>query len=193
MKPFVFIFCSLLSFRAWSAGSYSFEQVIGMSDLIVTGEVEDIQENTFTFRINQTLKGRVLSSITVLKNYECDRYSMYSKGQRMCLFLRKGLMSWTIVDGNTGERPILDETVFLGVDGNYKLSLREFSDGISEFCNTYTTRVTTNGYSFRQKVYFIQEVSEDQLNVYRNKNKFNRWLCSQITYDELTVADGLHL
>lgn len=158
-----------------------------MSDLIAVGEIEDIQENTFTFRISETLKGQVHASISVVKNDECERYARYEKGQKLCLFLSKGLLSWNIIDGKTGERPILDKTVYLCLDENYKLPLDEFSEAIVSFCSTYKARVTMNGYSYRQKVYFTQEVSEEELNTFRNKNKFTRWLYKQLSYDEISM------
>ncbi len=187
MKSVAFIFCSLLSASVWAAKPYSFEQVIGLSDLIVIGEIENVEENTFTFKIEETLKGKVNASISVVKTDECERYARYEKGQKLCLFLRKGLLSWSIIDGNQGERPILDETIYLCLDENYKLPLDEFSEAIVAFCCNFKTRITMNGYSYSQKVYFIQDVSEDELNAFRNKNKFTRWLYGQITYDEVSM------
>lgn len=177
----------MLSVHVRAAKPYSFEQVIGMSDLIVIGTIENVEENTYTFRIDETLKGKVHASISVSKTDECERYALYEKGQKLCLFLKKGLLSWTVIEGNTGERPILGETVYLCLDQNYRLPLEEFSEAISGFCSNFKTRVTVNGYSSRQKVYFIQEVSEDELDAYKSKNKFTRWLCTQITYDEVSM------
>lgn len=176
------IFCLLISLPVQAKRDiYPLEKIIGLSDLIVIGVIEEVEPNTYTFKITETLKGDVHTSIRVekLKEWKYDvRYASYEKGQKLCLFLQKGLLSWNIVNGSSGERPILDQTIYLGVDGNYKLPLAEFSNGILMFQQVYDPKIEITAYS--ERVYFIQKCSFEQLEQFKAQSKFSHWLCRQV-------------
>ena len=66
MKLFAILFCLLTSvFSHAKRDIYPFEKVAGLSDLIVIGFIEEVDLNTYTFKITETLKGDVHASIRV--------------------------------------------------------------------------------------------------------------------------------
>ena len=190
MKLFAILFCLLTSvFSHAKRDIYPFEKVAGLSDLIVVGFIEEVDLNTYTFKITETLKGDVHASIRVEKFVETEfdiRYASHEKGQKLCLFLKKGLLSWSIINGSTGERPILDQTIYLGIDGNYKLPLTEFSKVIHKFNDIYDPKVEVTAYN--ERVSFIQKCSDEELRNFKSEGKFSHWLCNQIN-PELTSQE----
>lgn len=184
MKLIAVLFCLATAFTSQAKKYiYPLEHVIGLADLIVVGEIESVEQNTYTFRITETLKGDVHASIRVekFKEWTCDtRYAKHEKGQKLCLFLKRGLLSWSIINGSTGERPILEQTVYLETGEDiYKLPLAEFSEGITACCRCYKSVVV----SLRDEeiVTFAQVCSDEEVAAFKSSSKFSKWLYEKIS------------
>lgn len=67
-------------------------RLIGTAELVVVGQVEEVQEETFSFRVQSVLVGEsVGQSIDVIqyvpRRFECPRAAPYESGQAFMLFL----------------------------------------------------------------------------------------------------------
>lgn len=193
MKPIAILFFLAVSHYSQATREvYPFEHIIGLSDLIVIGEINEIESNTYTFTITETLKGDVHASIRVekFKEWLCDmRFGSYEKGQKLCLFLKKGLLSWEIINGSSGERPILEETVYLGLEKNYKLPLAEFSTAITGFCKNFKPESIPGIYKYQLS--FVQTGSDEEVKAFRHSSKFAEWLYQQVNNDLLSKEASL--
>ena len=183
MKLIAVLFFLMIAFTSQAKKYiYPLEHVIGLADLIVIGEIESVEQNTYTFRITETLKGDVHATIRVekFKEWTCDtRYAKHEKGQKLCLFLQKGLLSWNIINGSTGERPILEQTIYLGMEEDiYKLPLSEFVEGITSFCKCYATETISGAYE--EIVTFRQMCTDEEIANFRSLSKFTKWLYDRI-------------
>lgn len=171
---------------------YPIEIISGMSDIIVIGEIDIVKDNSYTFRISETLKGKVYKTISVqkFKEWTCDtRFGKVLKGQKFCLFLKKGLTNWTIINGSTGELIISNNSITLGGDEEYKhvdykftpyrLSVDEFKNGIREFSKCYRF---IGEYDFMdKKAHFEQICDYKQISKFKKINNFSAWLYKKMT------------
>lgn len=98
-------------------------RLIAISKLVVVGEVTQIQDKTFTFRIQDSLIGEVSNELIEVKQYiprrfECPREAAYATGQHFMLFLvpnddENTRQVWLILGINgEGEMPIEDGFVY---------------------------------------------------------------------------------
>jgi hypothetical protein len=171
---------------------YPIEIVAGTADIIVVGQIEKVKGNSYTFKISETLKGNTYETITVekFKEWTCDRrFGKVEKGQQLCLFLKKGLTHWSIINGSTGERLISNDSIALGgyeeythVDYQftpYRLSLMEFKNGIRDFCKCY--EFIGKYEMFGDKPSFKQLCSDQQISTFKTSSKFSAWLNDKMT------------
>jgi hypothetical protein len=167
---------------------FPFEVVVGSADIIVIGEIYGIKNNSYTFKITETLKGKVhkIISVNMFKEWTCDiRFSKPKIGQKLCLFLAKNFSSWDIINGSAGELQISDNLIYLGGEDsiifvNHKIvqnsiSLTQFKNGISDFCKCYQF-IGEYGFRNNNPQYFIQTCSDLQIYNLKNRNKFSAWL-----------------
>jgi hypothetical protein len=182
----LFIFFSVLKVEA-KKNIFSTEIVIGCSEIIVIGEIENVHKGTYTFRINETLKGKIYKTITVeeFDEWICDaRFDKVKKGQKLCLFLKKRLTNWTIINGSTGELSISGDSITLGGYEEYKhidfeftpyrLSLNEFKNGIREFCKCYQF---FGDYDYRIGNFHVEQISTNsQIRKFIRRSNFTEWL-----------------
>ena len=171
---------------------YPIEVMAGNAVLIVVGEIDTVKGNLYTFNISETLKGNLYYSISVemFEEWECDkRFAKPEKGQKLCLFLKKGLTNWEIINGSTGELVISNSIITLGGYEEYKhiaykftpykLSLEEFKNGIKEFCKCF---IFIGEYSFRdEKAFFRQVVADKQISEFKNISIFSSWLWEKMS------------
>ena len=171
---------------------YPIEIVAGTADIIVVGQIDKVKGNSYTFKISETLKGKTNETITVenFKEWTCDsRFGKAEKGQQLCLFLKKGLNNWTIINGSTGERLISNDSITLGgyeeykhVDYKftpYRLSLTEFKNGIRDFCKCY--EFVGKYEMFGDVPSFRQLCNDQQITTFRTSTKFSAWLNDKMT------------
>lgn len=175
---------------------YPIEIVAGSADLIVIGEIDVVKDSLYTFTITETLKGEQFYSIMVkmFEEWQCDmRFAKPEKGQKLCLFLNKGLTNWEIINGSTGELEIINDIITLGgyeeykhIDYTftpYKLSLEEFKNGIKAFCNCY---VFIGEYGFvDEKAHFQQIASDKQISEFKIISPFSYWLWEKVRKYEI--------
>lgn len=184
---FLFIIFSSLIVEAKKM-DFPLEVVAGSADIIVIGEIQGIKNNSYTFKITETLKGQVykIISVNMFREWTCDfRFDKPKIGQKLCLFLRKNFSSWEIINGSTGELQVSDNSVYLGGEDlflvvNHKfaqnsISLVQFKNGIKDFCKCYQF---IGDYQSRDNnpQYFIQTCSDLQISNFKNRNKFSIWL-----------------
>jgi hypothetical protein len=133
---------SALSVNA-KKGYMRLEDMVFTADLIVTGEIVKVNNNTYKFKINQALKGTETGTITVtkFKEWTCDnRYQKCVVGEKLCLFLEKGAAGWSIIDGGHGEKPII-KNVIAPDWVYYKSPTGERTMAITDFTKTITALI----------------------------------------------------
>jgi len=86
--------------------------VTSKADLIVEGQIDEIYDGKYDFRITDFIKGKDDTKITVNKweQWMCDtRQIEYETGQKLILFLKKEKGQYQIINGSTGELIINDD------------------------------------------------------------------------------------
>lgn len=170
------------------------EVVIGTADLIVVGKIAAVQNNTYSFNIAQTVKGKTTGTITVqmFQEWTCDtRYTKPYIGEELCLFLKRGAANnyWTIINGSTGEKPIVNDTIipfgyyFLNhslIPAKHKLSLPDFIKTIIEFNNCYTL-ISTDVYAY-EKLAFKQLVNISRIEEFAKLNWVAKLIFDRMNY-----------
>ena len=166
---------------------YPIEIVAGTADLIVIGKIIQVNKTTYNFRIEETIKGQRKEMILVNQHidWECDtRQSKYASGQRLFLFLSKGKKVWTLINGTTGEIPIINGELTLMYEeykhikykyNPYRLSLVEFRDGMIGFTNCFKFKGEYDELSFEKET-FIQLCNDRKAAIFWKTSKFTVWL-----------------
>jgi hypothetical protein len=128
------------------------EILIGTADLIVIGEISKFYELEYKYdlKVTDIIKGECKGTITV-KNFEewtCDyRYQPVEAGEVLMLFLKKKGRAYEIINGSTGEIPIIDSCVILENEefehidyefSPYELSFEEFFNGVTKFSSCFS-------------------------------------------------------
>jgi len=162
--------------------------VAGSADLIVIGEINEVRDNSYTFKITETLKGQVykIISVNMFEEWTCDiRIEKAVKGQKLCLFLKKKSSSWEIINGSAGELFISGSSIYLGGDDSIifvnnkisrnSISLDQFKNGIRDFCKCYQY-IGEYGKWDKLPQGFIQMCSDLQITNFKNRSKFSIWL-----------------
>ena len=177
---------------------YPIEVIAGSADLIVVGEIEIVKGDLYIFNISETLKGNLFNSISVemFEEWECDqRFAKPEIGQKLCLFLKRGLTNWGIINGSTGELVISNNIITLGGYEEYKhidykftpyqLALEDFKNGIREFCKCF---IFVGEYSFRdEKAHFEQIVANKQISEFKAMSDFSFWLWNKMEKYQVVI------
>ena len=191
---FLAIFFSLIKAEAKKL-EFPIEIITGSADLIVIEEIDAVKDNSYTFKIFETLKGQSYGSITVnmFKEWTCDvRFDKAKKGQKLCLFLKKEFSNWEIINGSNGELPILNNSITLKHEEYeyvrdqftpYTISLIDFKIGIKTFCKCYKF---IGRYASIEKGYFSQIGVNDKINKFKLINNFSAWLNKKMMRYQLT-------
>jgi len=191
---FLAIFFSLIKAEAKKL-EFPIEIITGSADLIVIGEIDAVKDNSYTFKIFETLKGQSYGSITVnmFKEWTCDvRFDKAKKGQKLCLFLKKEFSNWEIINGSNGELPILNNSIILKHEEYehvrnqftpYTISLFDFKIGIKTFCKCYKF---IGKYASVEKGYFSRIGDDDKINKFKLINNFSAWLNKKMMRYQLT-------
>ncbi len=191
MKKITLLFLSTLFGLSLSAKKiyWPLEIIAGKADLIVTGKIIDIQENTYTFKINETIKGTagLMISVEKFNEWTCDiRFAKHQVGQALILFLQKSDGHWIIIDGGNGEIPIINQQIKLmnptaytkGI-GNPVFSLTAFKNGIRLFC-LYFQLIQKGREGTRASFSFRPLVSDDKILSFKLNSPFTSWLATQL-------------
>ncbi|WP_324678084.1 hypothetical protein [Hymenobacter sp. GOD-10R] len=87
------------------------EVIASQADYIFIGEIASVQASTYQFYVAEYIKGGGSSSLTVqpFEEWTCDvRYAKVAKGQRLVLFLQKNKGMLELINGSSGELPIIN-------------------------------------------------------------------------------------
>jgi hypothetical protein len=164
---------------------FPIQVIAGSADLIVIGEIDAVTDNSYTFKISETLKGQSYGLITInmFEEWTCDvRFDKPKKGQKLCLFLKKEFSNWEIINGSNGELPILNNSIILKNEQYeyvrdkfipYTISLIEFKIGIKTFCKCYKF---IGKYASIEKGYFVKISDDDKIDNFKLISNFSAWL-----------------
>lgn len=170
---------------------FPFEIVISKADLIVIGQIDTLKLNSYTFKINETIKGIKLTNITVekFKPWLCDPLLYeYKTGQKFCLFLKMRLTHWSLINASTGELLISNDSVTLKYEEYtaqendfipYKLSVNELKSGIIEFCKCY--KFIGKYYRFKDEPSFRQKCCDQKIIEFKKSSQFATWLNAKMS------------
>ena len=178
----------MLSFSLTSAEAkkmyYPLEVVIGLADLIVTGQIANISTDSYTFNIDQTVKGFSNKQIKVkmFKEWECDtRVKKVEIGQKLFLFLKgNSIGSYDIINGSTGEIFILDNEIHGFTNYEKTTKLDHVIIAIKNFISCYL--FTDKEYSPLRRNAFRQIKKSQDIFALGNANAFSSWLFGNMKY-----------
>ena len=166
--------------------------VFAKAELIIVGEIVEIDSSTYKFKIFDTLKGNESDFIVVNKyeDWNCDvRFDEFKINQQLFLCLEKGNQNWDIINGSTGEIPIKNNKAVLRneiVKVNkenmipilYETNLDSFKSGIKHFLNCFEFLGECEKYDKSGK--FLQICSNEELQLFISKSQFTSWLYSKL-------------
>lgn len=183
----VFIFCTT-TVHAKKA-NYSFEALVGLADMIVTGHISNvIGDSSYVFFIDQTIKGETKKEVVVkvFTNWTCDiRWKKPEVGQKLFLFLLKKNNCYETIGGSDGEIFIVENKLRLFNIFNPMVS-QHFSESNSPkvddvivsvknllACYSFSRR---NNYSF----IFRPIKNENEILTFKKANSFSIWLFDRV-------------
>lgn len=197
MKKMILLFLSVLcSFGLYAKKTHlPLEIIAGKADLIVTGKIMEVQEKSYIFKITEALKGSAggLISVEKFEEWTCDiRFAKHKIGQTLFLFLQKGAVNWTIIDGGNGELPIINQqiklmnpTAYSAANPTPTFPITAFKNGIRLFCQ-YFELIQKRGEGIRFSYAFRSLVSSDKILSFKLNSPFSAWLATQIKkYDQV--------
>jgi hypothetical protein len=178
-------------------------QMIGLSELIVTGEVISINVNYFYFKVDSLISG-TLSGNVILISHKKDQqniirsndsnyyenFNNYQHEQKLMLFLKREKTGseeiiWSSVGNyDEAEMKIFNDTIFLesSVFANKeKYSIYNFIDAVVKFENFFKIEISKAFNSIIIK----QIVSEKKLIEFNKSNCHNSFLEILINYNRL--------
>lgn len=163
------------------------ELVAIQADIIVTGQIIAVNNDSYDFEISKYLKGIGVKVIKVkqFEQWTCDtRYAPVATGQKLILFLLAGRGIFTIINGSTGEIPILKNEVSLEMEQYnsrkfipYKLSVTQFSEGIQKLIFCFDMQKRCND-CYPDNL--LQKCSDAEITIFISTSKFTAWLYDKI-------------
>jgi hypothetical protein len=168
------------------------EAIASQAEYIVIGEIVAATATSYTFKVAEYVKGSGHQTVTVqqFKEWTCDvRYAKAAKGQRLFLFLKKHHAALEIINGSSGELPIINDKVTLEYDTYtyergkpfvpYSIELKEFKTGIKKFISCFNVLADPAPFSFQRST-VVQLGSLQEVNAFRAASKFTGWLYERI-------------
>lgn len=118
MKSLVTLICiCALSVNSYAKHYiYPFDVLMDEADLIVVGEIENVNSVSYNFKISETVKGKEhkIIKVEMFKEWTCDiRMRKPVKGQKLLLFLRENGGVYQIINGSNGEKFIEEDKVLI--------------------------------------------------------------------------------
>lgn len=163
---------------------YPLEVIIGLSDLIVVGEIVSVDNKTYKFKITETVKGGdgEESIIKVIKFEEwiCDRrLEQLKNGQRLILFLTKKGKKHEVINGSSGEI-FIKENKLITLYYNQSPNLDEFINAIKLFVTSYKLKI--KNYESLNETVFVQLVSDNEIDVIIKNSKLYSLMVNRMKY-----------
>lgn len=177
---------SILLFLAFSATChakkffYPIEIVAGMADLIVVGEISKVDSNSYEFLIKETVKGSETGSIKVkmFEEWTCDSRRFKAEvGQKLFLFLEKGLFKYEIINGSTGELFIKHEKVLRIIDKN-EPTVTDLVSALKSFTTAY--RFKSDKFGIGEERVFVQLKTDAEIATLSSKTDLSRWFFDRV-------------
>jgi hypothetical protein len=180
---FLLAIICLFSFKTTQAKKYFYpmQVVAGMADLIVEGEINSVSGNSYTFNIDQTIKGTAVKQIIVkmFQEWTCDmRWKKAEPGQTLLLFLTKANDSFDIINGSTGEIFIIDNKVQLFMNAEKNIQLEDAVTAFKNFTSCYSLP-GKDIFPFNKPV-FDQLKTDSEIAVLKKANKVSVYLFSEM-------------
>ncbi|WP_375437561.1 hypothetical protein [uncultured Hymenobacter sp.] len=168
------------------------EAIASQADYIVIGEIVSADPTSYRFKVAEYIKGsgRQILTVQQFAEWTCDvRYAKAAKGQRLFLFLKKHHTALEIIDGSSGEMPIINHTVTLPYESYayqygkpfvpYSIALQEFKTGIKKLVSCFNIPADPNPFSTNSKA-VVQLCGADEIKAFRSASKFTGWLYERI-------------
>ncbi len=159
------------------------------SDVIAIGEIVSFTDSTYEFKVEDYIKGDADSIITVQLFHEwtCNRrYARVEKGQKIFLFLKIAKGQFEILNGSTGEIPIINNEIILNdyeenehIDAQwhpYTMDLLQFKMGISGFIHCFKSVNCDECYTDT----LFQLCDAKSIMSFKLANKFSGWLYERV-------------
>ena len=173
------------------------EVVAAQADCIVVGEIVAVEAASYQFKVTDYVKGSGSRLLTVqqFKEWTCDeRYAKAAPGQRLFLFLQNHNNALEIINGSTGEIPIVNNQLTLEHEPSnlqfgqpfvpYTIGLAEFKTGIATFTHCFQLPKTAgNPYSRA----LVQTCGAKEVARFAATSNFTRWLYRRIN-DRYTIT-----
>lgn len=182
-----FVFCSTAAHA--KKASYSFEALVGLADMIITGHISHVSgDSSYVFVIDQTIKGEIQKEVVVkvFTNWTCDiRWEKPQAGQKLFLFLLKKNDLYETIGGSDGEIFIVENKLRLSNNFNPMVSqyfpeanLPKLDDVIVSIknlmaCYSFSRK---NNYSF----IFSPIKNENEILTFKKANSFSIWLFDRV-------------
>lgn len=170
------------------------EVMASQADYIVVGEIHSVQARTYQFRVAEYVKGSGGPMLTVaqFEEWTCDeRYAQAAPGQRLVLFLKKHHAALELINGSTGERPIVHHRVTLANEAYapgpgqpfvpYSIDVAEFTAGIKRYLRCFTIPADPNAPAYFHPRAIVQRGSAHEVAAFRAASTFTGWLYERIT------------
>jgi hypothetical protein len=166
------------------------ELVAMQATIIATGEIVATGKTTYDFKVAEYIKGHNDQVITIrqFEQWTCDiRYAPVAKGQQLVLFLLLQNNTFTIINGSTGEIPIINNQVVLqseqlmyapGKYHPYTLERAEFENGIKKLIRCFSMQ--NQGNKWVADI-LVQKCSDAEISTFRSTSKFTAWICNRIS------------
>jgi hypothetical protein len=180
------------------------DELIGNSDLIITGKIIEVSERNFNFKIDQVVKGDVEDeSLTIMKfmDWTCaKRWIPYEIDQELLLFIRIHRVPDTTIytirgAGDEGEMPIQDQNVYVFYDDQsfpahtiwgrtkygYEFNLSDFISAIHEalVCFHFIPKKESPYSGFEE---IITNCTESDIEQIKDISESHRYIFSQINF-----------
>ncbi|WP_299125359.1 hypothetical protein [uncultured Tenacibaculum sp.] len=175
------LFTSLTNNNEFSKHTLPYSIVTSKADLIVEGQIDEINNEKYQFKISDFIKGKDDDTIIVnkWKQWMCDtRPLKYKTGQKLILFLKKVKGKYKVINGSTGELIINDNDGIVRYKYNALPNRLVVKEGIKMLIKSikYKGKIYSNG-----KFKFL--VSQSEYEKYRNKNAFYYKVTRGLKYD----------
>jgi hypothetical protein len=198
MRIGIFMALLLAAFSA-SAKKYnlSIEVVAAQADCIVVGEIVAVDAASYQFKVTDYVRGSGSRLLTVqqFKEWTCDvRYAKAAPGQRLFLFLQNHNNALEIINGSTGEIPIINNQITLEHESYdfrygqpfvpYSIGLAEFRTGIAAFTHCFQLP-NTGGNPYSRAL--VQTCGAKEAARFASTSNFTQWLYKRIS-DRYTIT-----
>jgi len=194
----------------------SLSRLIGVSELIVSGNVEVVTDSLFVFNVEKTLFGIVTEKTIKVQQYipvafNESRQNPYAAGQGFILFLKEhnvDEIQYQIIGlGGEGEIPVEDGYVYFpgllieglqggmyGVHGKQRyltrFEFKDFTDAVKRYHNCFSWSLTEETRNNKKRMTWnpVKECTDESLQEYQEKSWIHEYLVKE-TNNKMSEVD----